>query len=78
MPVLLPVFLNLFDGVVDLGNGEGSVIGVHHDAFAYARIDVSDGGGSPSLTVTLRGNPDYAAGANDPDDVVDLFSFSMP
>ena len=80
-PNLLPLFLSLFDGVVDLANGEngqGSVIGVHHDAFAYARIDVSDGGGSPTLTVTLRGNPSYAAGANDPDDVVDLFSFSMP
>jgi phosphodiesterase/alkaline phosphatase D-like protein len=77
-PQLLPVFLGLFDGVVDLGNGAGSLIASAHDAFSYARIDVSDGGGSPTLTVTVRGNPDYLAGANDPNDVVDLFSFSMP
>jgi hypothetical protein len=28
--------------------------------------------------VTVRGSPDYLAGGNDPNDVVDLFSFSMP
>ncbi len=34
----------------------------------------------PSLEpiFTARGNPDYLAGANDPDDVEDLFSFTMP
>ena len=77
-PNLLPVFLDLFDGVVDLGNGQGSLIASAHDAFSYALVEVSDGGGSPTLTVTARGNPDYLAGANDPDDVVDLFSFTMP
>jgi phosphodiesterase/alkaline phosphatase D-like protein len=77
-PVLLPLFLQLFDGVVDLGNGAGSVLATAHDAFSYARVDVSDGAGAPTLTVTVRGNPDYLAGGNDPNDVVDLFSFSMP
>jgi hypothetical protein len=77
-PNLLPVFLGLFDGVVDLGNGAGSLLGTAHDAFSYARVDVSDGGGTPTMTVTVRGNPDYLDGANDPDDVVNLFSFSMP
>jgi len=77
-PTLLPVFLQIFDGVVDLGNGAGSVLASAHDAFSYARIDVSDDGGVPTLTVTARGNPDYLAGANDPNDVVDLFTISMP
>jgi phosphodiesterase/alkaline phosphatase D-like protein len=77
-PNLLPIFLGLFDGVVDLGNGAGSLLGRAHDAFSYARVDVSDGGGTPTMTVTVRGNPDYLDGANDPDDVVNLFSFSMP
>jgi hypothetical protein len=77
-PNLLPIFLGLFDGIVDLGNGAGSVLATAHDAFSYARVDVSDGAGAPTLTVTVRGNPDYLAGGNDPNDVVDLFSFSMP
>jgi alkaline phosphatase D len=77
-PVFVPLLLNLFDGVLDLGNGPGSVLGSYHDAFSYAVVDVFEDGGVPKLQVTVRGNPDYAAGANDPADVVDLFSFEMP
>ena len=77
-PNLLPVFLQLFDGVVDLGNGAGSVVGSAPDAFSYARVDVTDGPGGPTLTLTARGNPDYLAGANDPGDVVDLFTVQLP
>jgi phosphodiesterase/alkaline phosphatase D-like protein len=77
-PTLLPIFLQLFDGVVDLGNGAGSVIGSAPDAFSYAVVEVGDGPGGPTLTVTARGNPDYMAGANDPSDVVDLFTVQMP
>jgi hypothetical protein len=39
---------------------------------------VTDNGGGPQLTLTARGNPDYLAGANDPADVVDLFTIQMP
>jgi phosphodiesterase/alkaline phosphatase D-like protein len=77
-PNLLPVFLALFDGVVDLGNGTGSVIGSAPDAFAYGLVEVFEDAGEPRLRFTARGNPDYLAGANDPNDVVDLFSFEMP
>jgi phosphodiesterase/alkaline phosphatase D-like protein len=77
-PAFVPVLLQLFNGVVDLGNGAGSVLGAEHDAFSYAVVDVFEDGGTPKLVVTARGNPDYAAGANDPNDVVDLFSFEMP
>jgi phosphodiesterase/alkaline phosphatase D-like protein len=77
-PGLLPVFLGLFDSVVDVGNGAGSVVGVAHDAFSYAVVDVFEDAGVAKLRVTARGNPDYAAGANDPNDVVDLFSVEMP
>jgi alkaline phosphatase D len=77
-PNLLPVFLGLFDGVVDLGNGGGSVLGSAPDAFSYARVDVTDGPNGPQLTLTARGNPDYLAGGNDPADVVDLFTVQMP
>jgi phosphodiesterase/alkaline phosphatase D-like protein len=74
----VPLLLNLFDGVVDLGNGPGSVLGAAHDAFSYAVVDVFEDAGVPKLRVTARGNPDYLLGANDPGDVVDLFSFEMP
>jgi phosphodiesterase/alkaline phosphatase D-like protein len=77
-PNLLPVFLGLFDGVVDLGNGAGSVIGSAPDAFGYALVEVSNGASGPELTVTARGNPNYLAGANDPADVVDLFTIQLP
>jgi hypothetical protein len=77
-PAFVPALLNLFDGVLDLGNGPGSVLGSYHDAFSYAVVDVFEDGGVPKLHVTVRGNPDYAGGANDPADVVDLFSFEMP
>jgi phosphodiesterase/alkaline phosphatase D-like protein len=77
-PNLLPVFLDLFDGVVDLGNGDGSVLATAHDAFSYAVVDVFEEAGAPKLRVTVRGDPDYLAGANDPNDVVDLFTFEMP
>lgn len=77
-PSLLPVFLQLFDGVVDLGNGPGSVIGSAPDAFSYAVVEVSEGPNGPTLTLTARGNPNYLAGGNDPGDVVDLFTIQMP
>jgi len=78
-PNLLPLFLNLFDGVVDLGNGgPGAVLGSAPDAFAYGLVEVFEDAGQPRLRFTARGNPDYLAGANDPDDVVNLFSFEMP
>jgi phosphodiesterase/alkaline phosphatase D-like protein len=76
-PALLPVFLNLFDGVVDLGNGGGAVIGSAPDAFSYGLVEVFEEPSGPRLRYTARGNPAYAAGANDPGDVVDLFSFEM-
>lgn len=76
---LLPIFLNLFDGVVDLGNGgPGAVIGSAADAFSYGVVEVFEDAGEPRLRYTARGNPDYLAGANDPNDVVNLFSFELP
>jgi len=54
------------------------VLGSYHDAFSYAVVDVFEQAGAAKLRVTVRGDPDYAAGANDPADVVDLFSFEMP
>jgi len=76
---LLPVFLGLFDDVVDLGNGgPGAVLGSAPDAFSYGVVEVFEDAGGPRLRFTARGNPDYLAGANDPNDVVDLFSFEMP
>lgn len=78
-PNLLPVFLGLFDGVVDLANGgPGVLLGSAPDAFSYGRVDVFEEAGEAKLVFTARGNPDYLAGANDPGDVVDLFSFEMP
>ena len=44
----------------------------------YAVVDVYEEAGETKLRVTARGNPLYAAGANDPADVVDLFSVEMP
>jgi len=76
--VLAPLFLSLFDGVVDLANGAGSVIGSAPDAFSYALVEVTDDGSGPQLTLVARGNPLYLAGANDPADVVDLFVVQMP
>ena len=40
--------------------------------------EVFEDAGEPRLRFTARGNPDYLAGANDPNDVVNLFSFEMP
>jgi phosphodiesterase/alkaline phosphatase D-like protein len=77
-PALVPIFLELFEGVVDLGNGAGSVLASAPDAFSYALVEVTQGAGGPQLTVTARGNPNYLAGNNDPDDVVDLFTIQMP
>ena len=78
-PNLLPVFLGLFEGVVDLGNGgPGAILGSEPDAFSYGLVEVFEDAGGPRLRFTARGNRDYLAGANDPDDVVDLFSFEMP
>jgi hypothetical protein len=75
---LLPVFLGLFDGVVDLGNGAGSVIGSAPDAFSYGLVEVFEDAGVPRLRYTARGNPQYLAGGNDPNDVIDLFTFEIP
>jgi alkaline phosphatase D len=78
-PNLEPVFINLFNGVVDLGNGgPGTILGAESDAFSYGVVEVFEDGGDVRLRYTARGNPDYLAGANDPGDVVDLFSFEMP
>jgi phosphodiesterase/alkaline phosphatase D-like protein len=78
-PALEPLFVNLFNGVVDRGNGgPGVLLGSASDAFSYALVDVFEEGGEVKLRLTIRGNPDYALGANDPGDVVDLFSFEMP
>ena len=78
-PTLAPVFLGLFNGVVDLGNGgPGAVIGAAHDAFSYGLVEIFEDSSGPHLRFTARGNPAYLAGANDPNDVVDLFSFEMP
>jgi hypothetical protein len=70
--------LQLFEGVIDLGNGAGSVLGSAPDAFSYALIEVTEGAAGPQLTLTARGNPDYLAGDNDPADVVNLFTIQMP
>jgi phosphodiesterase/alkaline phosphatase D-like protein len=77
--VLEPLFVALFNGVVDLGNGgPGAVLDSASDAFSYARVDVFEDAGVPKLQLTIRGNPDYALGANDPNDVVNLFTIEMP
>lgn len=80
LPLFLePAFLQLFDAVVDLANGgPGAVLGSAPDAFSYGLVEVFEEAGDVKLRFTARGNPDYAAGANDPNDVVDLFSFEMP
>jgi phosphodiesterase/alkaline phosphatase D-like protein len=75
--------LVLFDTVVDVANGglpplSSSLLGVEHDAFSYAVVDVFDDAGETRLRVTARGDRDYAAGANDPADVEDLFTIVMP
>jgi phosphodiesterase/alkaline phosphatase D-like protein len=76
---LEPVFLNLFDDVVALANGgSDAVLDSAHDAFSYALIDVFEEGGTAKLRLTARGNPDYLLGANDPADVVDLFTIELP
>jgi len=75
---VLPIFLQLFDAVVDEGNGAGSVLGSAPDAFSYGLVDVFEDANDVHLRFTARGNPDYLAGANDPDDVVDLFTIEMP
>ncbi|UCE87345.1 MAG: alkaline phosphatase D family protein [Deltaproteobacteria bacterium] len=78
-PALAPVFLNLFDEVVALGNGgPDAVLASAHDAFSYARVEVWKEGGTPRLRLTARGNPDYLLGVNDPADVVDLFTIELP
>jgi phosphodiesterase/alkaline phosphatase D-like protein len=78
-PNLLPVFLGLFDGVVDLANGgPGAILGSAPDAFSYGLVEVFEDAGGPRLRFTARGDPDYLLGANDPGDVVDLFSFEIP
>jgi hypothetical protein len=76
---LEPIFTSLFTGVVDLANGgPGVILGSEPDAFSYGLVEVFEDAGDVKLRFTARGNPDYLAGANDPNDVVDLFSFEMP
>ncbi|MBW2697113.1 MAG: alkaline phosphatase D family protein [Deltaproteobacteria bacterium] len=75
--------LALFDTIVDVANGglpplQSAVLGVEHDAFGYAVIDVFEVAGETRLQLTARGNRNYAAGANDPADVEDLFTLVMP
>ena len=53
-------------------------LGSAHDAFSYGVVEVFEDSNGPHLRFTARGNPDYLAGGNDPNDVVDLFSFEMP
>ncbi len=56
-----------------------SLLASAHDAFSYAVVDVyEDTAGEARLSVTVRGDPDYAAGANDPDLVRDLFTIDLP
>jgi len=58
--------------------GPGAILGSAADAFSYGLVEVFEDQGGPRLRRTARGNPSYAAGANDPNDVVDLFSSEMP
>ncbi len=71
--------LNVFRRAEEFGNGgPGAVLGSAPDAFSYGVVDVFEEAGAVKLRFTARGNPIYALGANDPNDVVDLFSFEMP
>ncbi len=82
----LSLILNLFQTVVDVANGPpqtpplaipGTVIGSEPDAFSYGVVDVFEDAGQPVLRYTARGNTSYLLGANDPADVMDLFTFEM-
>lgn len=71
--------LILLEQLLDAANGGDAVLGSEPDAFSYAVIDVfEEADGTPRLQATVRGDPTYAEGANDPARVVDLFSFDMP
>jgi phosphodiesterase/alkaline phosphatase D-like protein len=74
------VILLLLDEVFDMANGGGdAVLGSAHDAFSYAVVEVfRDANDAPHLRATVRGDPGWAAGANDPGSVVDLLSFELP
>jgi phosphodiesterase/alkaline phosphatase D-like protein len=63
---------------VALGLGNGALLGSEPDAFSFAEIEVFEETGEARLRATVWGDPDYAAGRNDPGDVVELFSFEMP
>jgi alkaline phosphatase D len=68
------IFLNLM-----LRAANRSLLGAEHDALSYALVEVfEDAGGESRLRVTVRGDPDYALGTNDPAAVTDLFSFELP
>ena len=54
------------------------MLGSEYDAFGYALVEIFERAGEPKLRITLRGNRAYALGANDPADVVDLFSLELP
>ncbi len=71
--------LLFLDQIFGLANGGGSFLGSAHDAFSYAVVEgFRDAADEPRLRVTVRGDPGWAAGANDPAAVRDLFSFEMP
>ena len=71
--------MSLFGGVVELANGgPGTILGSAPDAFSYAVVEVFEDAGQPRLRVTARGDPGYLAGNNNPNDVMNLFSFEMP
>ena len=74
------VILLLIDQIFDIANGGGgAVLGSAHDAFSYAVVEVfRDAGDEPHLRATVRGDRGWAAGANDPGAVADLFSFELP
>jgi alkaline phosphatase D len=69
----------LLGQLFDRANGSGSLLGQEADAFSYAVIEIADDEqGVSRLRATVRGDPDYADGANDAARVADLFSFELP
>jgi phosphodiesterase/alkaline phosphatase D-like protein len=70
------VFL-LLDAMITRANG-GEHLGSAYDAFAYALVETFDDAGETRLRLSVRGDPDYLSGANDPDAVQELFSFELP
>lgn len=68
----------LVDALVARANA-GTYLGSAYDALSYALLETSRGeDGVPRLRVSVRGDPDYASGDNDPGAVQELFSFELP